>query len=494
MTTSAAPFADRHIGPSAADVAHMLAALGVGVARRADRPGRPRLDPRRQAAGAGGRRVRGRGHRPPPRPGRPQPGRDLAHRHRLLRHPHAGGDPAQRAGEPGLVHGLHAVPARDQPGPAGGAAQLPDDGVRPHGHGDRQRLDARRGHGRRRGHDPGPPLDPARGRRLLRGRRVPPPDRGRGGHPGRAARHPGGGGRPRHRPGARRRVRRAAPAPRLHRRRAGPAPGRRRRARGRRPGRGGHRPAGLHAAGAAGRARGRRRRGVVAAVRGADGLRRPPRRVPGHPRPVPAVAARPAGGRVRRRRRPPGPPAGAADPRAAHPPREGHVQHLHRPGAAGRDGLDVRRLPRARRPHGHRPGRPRPGRHRGRPAAGGGLRPGPRHVVRHAHRPRPRPGGRDRRAGPPGRAEPAPGRGRRPGPVLRRDDGPRPRAGAGRLRHRHRPGRARRRQPPAPASPPASAARARSSPTRCSTSTGPRPRCCATCGAWPTRTWPSTGP
>ena len=30
MTTSAAPFADRHIGPSAADVAHMLAALGVG--------------------------------------------------------------------------------------------------------------------------------------------------------------------------------------------------------------------------------------------------------------------------------------------------------------------------------------------------------------------------------------------------------------------------------------------------------------------------------
>ena len=29
MSTSAAPFADRHIGPSAADVEHMLATLGL---------------------------------------------------------------------------------------------------------------------------------------------------------------------------------------------------------------------------------------------------------------------------------------------------------------------------------------------------------------------------------------------------------------------------------------------------------------------------------
>ena len=34
---------------------------------------------------------------------------------------------------PGLVHGLHAVPARDLAGPPGGAPQLPDDGLRPHG-------------------------------------------------------------------------------------------------------------------------------------------------------------------------------------------------------------------------------------------------------------------------------------------------------------------------------------------------------------------------
>ena len=47
-------------------------------------------------------------------------------------------------------------------------------------------------------------------------------------------------------------------------------------------------------------------------------------------------------------------PAGAADPRAAHPPGEGDVQHLHRAGAAGRDGLDVRRVPRAGRADGDR--------------------------------------------------------------------------------------------------------------------------------------------
>ena len=46
----------------------------------------------------------------------------------------------------------------------------------------------------------------------------------------------------------------------------------------------------------------------------------------------------------------PGLPPRAADPRAAHPPREGDQQHLHRAGAARRDGEDVRRLSRARGP------------------------------------------------------------------------------------------------------------------------------------------------
>ena len=46
-------------------------------------------------------------------------------------------------GEPGLVHRLYAVSARDQPGPARGAAEFPDDGRRPHRPRSRQRVDAR---------------------------------------------------------------------------------------------------------------------------------------------------------------------------------------------------------------------------------------------------------------------------------------------------------------------------------------------------------------
>ena len=90
-------------------------------------------------------------------PGRAQPGAHLADRDGLPRHRHAARHPAQRAGEPRLVHGLHALPARDLPGPARGAAQLPDDGRGPDRHGHRQRLDARRGDRRGRGDDAGAP-------------------------------------------------------------------------------------------------------------------------------------------------------------------------------------------------------------------------------------------------------------------------------------------------------------------------------------------------
>ncbi len=75
------------------------------------------------------------------------------------------------------------------------------------GDGDHERLHARRGHRRRRGHDSGPALDPPPGQRLLRRRRVPPADHRRGRHPGRAAGHRRGGGRPRHRPVPHRRLR-----------------------------------------------------------------------------------------------------------------------------------------------------------------------------------------------------------------------------------------------------------------------------------------------
>ena len=50
-------------------------------------------------------------------------------------------------------------------------------------------------------------------------------------------------------------------------------------------------------------------------------------------------------------------PPRPAGPRAAHPPGEGHQQHLHGPGAARRDRRHVRRLPRARRAGRHRTGR-----------------------------------------------------------------------------------------------------------------------------------------
>ena len=94
---------------------------------------------------------------------------------------------------------------------------------------------------------------------------------------------------------------------------------------------------------AAGRLRGRHRRGRGAIAGQPDGLRRA---VPGHhglPRAVRPPHARPAGRPDGRSPRQPLLGADAANPRAAHPPRKGHQQHLHQPRAvcpAGR-GLPV---------------------------------------------------------------------------------------------------------------------------------------------------------
>ena len=200
-----------------------------------------------------------------------------------------------------------------------------------------------------------------------------------------------------------------------------------------------------------------------------------------------AGPARTAGRPLDRRRGAARLPPGPADPRAAHPPREGDVEHLHGPGAPRRRGRHVRRVPRRRGPARHRPPRPPAGRRRWPPALErGGLRARPPRVLRHRRR-------RDARAGP--------RRSWRPRPSARRarcawsttttsgiscgettTERPRGRCARG-LRRRPaaaEPGRARRAARGAAAPGPDPRA------TRSSPSTTPRRRCCATCADCPT--------
>ena len=140
-------FASRHIGPSPDEVRRHARrrrrrrASTSSIARDAARGDPPAR--RRCAIGAGP--VRGRSARAAARAREREPGAHLADRPGLPRHDHAAGHPAQHAREPGVVHGVHAVPARDQPGPARGAAELPDDGHRSHRARHRERVAARRG-------------------------------------------------------------------------------------------------------------------------------------------------------------------------------------------------------------------------------------------------------------------------------------------------------------------------------------------------------------
>ncbi len=126
-----------------------------------------------------------------------------------------------------------------------------------------------------------------------------------------------------------------------------PHGGNRRCARGRRARDRGDRPARLRAADAAWRDGRRCRRRLGAALRRADGIRRPARRLSRHARCVQADDAGPAGRRLHRRERCAGVAPRAADARAAYPARAGDEQYLHRAGAAGGDGGVLRRLARA---------------------------------------------------------------------------------------------------------------------------------------------------
>ena len=94
------------------------------------------------------------------------------------------------------------------------------------------------------------------------------------------------------------------------------------------------------------------------ALRRAARLRRPARRLHGGQGRAQALDARPHRRRLGRRPRQPRLPPVAADPRAAHPPREGDLERLHRAGAARGHGVDVCGLPRPRGPQGDRPAHP----------------------------------------------------------------------------------------------------------------------------------------
>ena len=266
------------------------------------------------------------------------------------------GDRRRRAPARRVPDRVHAVPARAQPGRAAGDLRVPDRDLRADRHGRLERVRLRRDDGRRgcllhrqardrplegrrhRGDQPAgaPGREDLRARLRARGRRGAAPRRRD--RPGRATR------------GRDRRGLRDLPAPELLRRaRAGARAGGRRERRGGPAGRP-RRPALARRARGAGQLRLRDRDRRRAGGRQLPLLRRAALRLPGgtlrlHPPHAGADRRRDdrRGGEPRLRPHP-------ADARAAHPAREGDLEHHHQPDAAGAGRARLPVVARAGRP------------------------------------------------------------------------------------------------------------------------------------------------
>ena len=184
---AATTFVRRHIGPSPRDMSAMLETVGAASLSALMAETLPASIRQQAPLDLGTPLERDRGAFPHARSGVAEWALHLADRPRLFRHDPAGGDPAQHPGKPRLVHGLYAVSAGDQPGPAGSPVQLPDHDLRPHRARRRQRLAARRGDRRGRSHGAGRTRRAGQDKILLRRCRGASADAGRAAHPRRAA-------------------------------------------------------------------------------------------------------------------------------------------------------------------------------------------------------------------------------------------------------------------------------------------------------------------
>ena len=273
-------FTRRHIGPSPVDLSVMLQVIDVDSVGALLDETMPVDDPLDRATRIARRSVRSCCARPASRHRRPQSKRDQPDRHGVHGDDHSPGHRPERVGEPCLVHGVHAVSARDQPGPTRSAAQLPDPDHRTDRSRCRQRLAARRGNGGCRSDDDGSTAIEVGVESFRRPPRHAPPDHRRAAHPRRAGRHRAGGWRRRRTPRWRRSLRGALQPADIIGSGARLGRGDRRGARPGRHGRGGNRPLGLPPHRPSRPDRRRHRHRLRPAIRRADGLRRATRGIP----------------------------------------------------------------------------------------------------------------------------------------------------------------------------------------------------------------------